>query len=669
MKTFITLLTLSTILACSVHKMTITGATFTKANMDTKVQPCDNFYRYANGGWMAVNPVPPTESRWSSFNVLTKENEKKLQSIVDEVLQGQYKKGSNEQLIADFYRSASNMEARNKNGFKALESVLASIQKSNKTDLIAFLPNLMRMGVSSPFSIYVTRDRKNSTQHIVGISQSGLSLPNRDYYLKTDEKFVQIRQSYVEHIQKIFALSGFTLAPGEQILQFETEIAKAQWSITEQRDPVKTYNKVSVSDASNAYPMLQLAASMKAVGLGAATELIVTQPSYFEKLETILSQTSDETFRNYMLWHLLNNFSGAAGEEMEKENFRFYSTVLRGTREMKPLSERALNSVNGMLGEPLGKLFVQKYFPPQAKAYISEMIENLRSAYKESIMNLSWMGDTTKQKALAKLSSFTYKVGYPEVWKDYSSVDISPDNYIQNILNIRKFSHQLMIDKFGKPVDKKEWGMTPQTVNAYYNPTGNEIVFPAGILQPPFFSLMADDAMNYGGIGGVIGHEFTHGFDDQGSKYDGEGNLNNWWTESDRNAFSALTKKLGEQYSNYEPLPGMHINGEMTMGENIADLGGVTLAYAALMKKLEGKKPVLIDGFTQQQRFFLGWANVWKQNINEDELKNRLITDVHSPGEYRVLGPLSNVPAFHQAFACPDGSAMKKPENQVIKIW
>jgi putative endopeptidase len=335
---------------------------------------------------------------------------------------------------------------------------------------------------------------------------------------------------------------------------------------------------------------------------------------------------------------------------------------------MKPRKERILNTINGMLGEPMGQLFVAKYFPESAKKYISTMIENLRSAYRESIMHLSWMGDTTKQKALKKLEAFTYKVGYPDEWKDYSKLEIKEKGYLQNVINARRFGYKFMTDKLGKPVDKKEWGMSPQTVNAYYSSSGNEIVFPAGILQPPFFHVSFDDAINYGGIGGVIGHEFTHGFDDQGSKFDGDGNLNNWWTDADRERFGALTKRLADQYSSYEPLPGMHINGEMTLGENIADLGGLTLAFAALKKQLAGKEPANIDGFTWQQRFYLGWANVWKQTIREDELKNRLITDVHSPGEYRVLGPLANIKEFGNAFGCK-ACKMQKAESDMIKIW
>jgi putative endopeptidase len=671
-------LSIGFILACSVKKNTmvvpkhtiIVPPAFDAAQIDKNTAACDNFYQYANGEWMTKNPVPSTESRWSSFNVLTKENDAKLQTILDEVLKGKHNQGTNKQLIADLYKSAMNDEAKEKEGLTALMPILTKIIScNNNADLIALYPEMMKMGITTPMAIFVTRDRKNSNQYLVGMSQSGLGLPNRDYYLKEDEKFVKIREQYVDHIHRVMELSGMSDKPGANILAFETAIAKIQWSITEQRDPLKTYNKLPVAAVNGNYPLLKVQKALETLELGSAQEMNVSQPAYFEGLNQLLNETPVATLKAYQIWHLINSFGGNIGPKYEKASFDFYATVLRGTKEMKPKNERVLNTVNGMLGEPLGQLFVEKYFPPSSKAYIAQMIENLRSAYKESILNLTWMGDTTKQKALKKLESFTYKVGYPDEWKDYSSLVIMPDKHVENVLRIRAFGHKLMVEKLGKPVDKKEWGMTPQTVNAYYNSSNNEIVFPAGILQPPFFHITYDHAINYGGIGGVIGHEFTHGFDDQGSKFDGEGNLNNWWTDADRAAFGILTKKLAEQYSSYEPIPGMNIKGDMTLGENIADLGGLTLAYAALKKQLSGNEPAPIDGFTWQQRFYLSWANVWKQNINEDELKNRLITDVHSPGEYRVLGPLSNISEFRDAFGCKAGCKMSKQEAEMIKIW
>jgi putative endopeptidase len=679
-KTIYIILGLTLMGACSVKKKNTTTTTppatgitppaFDKMQVDKTVTPCDNFYKYANGIWMQKNPVPSTESRWASFNILAKENDAKLQTILDEVVAGTHTKGTNKQLIADLYKSAMNAEAKNKAGLTALNSIIAATQAvSNKRELSELYPTYAKMAIGIPFAVYVSRDKKNSEKYIVTLTQSGLGLPNRDYYLKEDEKFKNIRTEYVKHINAMMKLAGWDNKVGQSILDYETKIAKAQWSITEQRDPVKTYNKMPCMIASDQNPELNLNYFLEKNGLNKEEEMIVAQLTYFAALNGIIHDADLTTLKNYQLWHILGSYANHINDDFEKEDFRFYSTILRGTKEMKPKAERVLNSVNGMLGEPLGQLFVEKYFPESAKKYIGDMIENLRSAYKESIMNLTWMGDTTKQKALKKLASFTYKVGYPDEWKDYSSLDINAENYLQNVINTRLFGYNLMVDKLGKPVDKKEWGMTPQTVNAYYSSSGNEIVFPAGILQPPFFHISYDDAINYGGIGGVIGHEFTHGFDDQGSKYDGEGNLNNWWTDADRAAFAKLTKQLADQYSSYEPLPGMNIKGDMTLGENIADLGGLTLGFAALKKKLDGTTPALIDGYTWQQRFYLGWANVWKQNINDDELKNRLITDVHSPGEYRVLGPLSNIAEFQEAFGCPDGCKMSKKKEEMIKIW
>jgi len=674
------ILGLTIIAACTVKKKNtsavstlapgVTPPAFDKTQIDKSVKPCDNFYKYANGVWMAKNPVPSTESRWASFNILAKENDAKLQIILDEVVAGTHAKGTNKQLISDLYKSAINTEAKNKAGLSALNNIMSATNAvKDKRELTELYPRCAKMGIGLPFTVYVSRDKKNSEKYIVTLTQSGLGLPNHDYYLKDDDKFKNIRIEYVKHIDAIMKLAGINQKSGQSILDYETKLAKVQWSITEQRDPVKTYNKMPTMVACDMNPEINLANFIEKNGLDKDHEMIISQLSYFGELNGIIHDASLETLKNYQLWHILGSYANHINDDFEKEDFRFYNTILRGTKEMKPKSERVLSSVNGLLGEPMGQLFVEKYFPESAKKYIGDMIENLRSAYKESIMNLTWMGDTTKQKALKKLASFTYKVGYPDEWKDFSSLDISADNYLQNVINIRQFGYNLMVDKLGKPVDKKEWGMTPQTVNAYYNSSGNEIVFPAGILQPPFFHISYDDAINYGGIGGVIGHEFTHGFDDQGSKYDGEGNLNNWWTDADREAFAKLTKQLADQYSGYAPLPGMNIKGDMTLGENIADLGGLTLGYAALKKKLAGTTPELIDGFTWQQRFYLGWANVWKQNITDDELKNRLITDVHSPGEYRVLGPLSNIVEFQEAFTCPDGCKMSKMKTEMIKIW
>jgi predicted metalloendopeptidase len=405
-------------------------------------------------------------------------------------------------------------------------------------------------------------------------------------------------------------------------------------------------------------------------GFGAFDTIIVGQPSFYASLNDLIKSEDLEDWKNYLKWNTITGFANYLGRDLESENFAFYRTKLSGTSAMKPRNERVFGTMNGVLGQPLGKLFVKEYFDEESKAYMSNMIENLRSAYKDRIQDLEWMSTATKEKAMRKLNAFTYKVGYPDEWDDYSKLEIVENSYIQNIMNAREFGYNEMLDKLGKPVDKTEWGMSPQTVNAYYSPSNNEIVFPAGILQPPFFHKDFDHAINYGGIGAVIGHEFSHGFDDQGSKFDWDGNLNSWWTDEDRSKFDKLAQKLGEQYDGYSPVDSMYVNGKMTMGENIADLGGVTLAYEALQKQYEGNTPDAIDGFTWQQRFFLGWANVWKGNIKEQEMVKRLKSDVHSPAEFRVIGPLVNFGPYYEAFGtCETGSGMHKHDSARIKIW
>ncbi len=644
---------------------------FDLANLNTDVQPCDNFYAYAIGNWQKLNPIPPTEGRWMSFNVLAEENRTKIQGILNEALQASNpSKGSDLQLIQDFYKSALDTQSREERGYEPLRPTLETIDQINdEMKLNHAFASLRRMRVSTPVSLYVSVDAENSNEHIVGAGQSGLTLGDKSYYLRTEDKYVDIRDKYKEHIDEIFRIAGMDANnAGARILELETKLAEISWDRKDLRDADKTYNRMIVEEFDQTLVNLQIKEMLNVMGLSHAEEIVVGPVSYYTELDKLVNTVRLEEWKLYLTWHVFSSFSAHINDEFEQKSFEFFNRELRGVKEMRPRKERILRTIDGNLGEPLGKLFVEQYFPQESKEYMATLIENLRGAYKESITNLTWMGDETKEKALKKLSSFTYKIGYPNEWKDYSKLDILPNEYLQNLLNLSAFRYDQMIAKLGKPVDKKEWHMSPQMVNAYYNRSGNEIVFPAGILQPPFFHPTFDDAINYGGIGAVIGHEFTHGFDDQGAKYDWDGNKNDWWTEDDKQRFKELTQKLADQYSSYEVLPGEFVNGQLTLGENIADLGGLTLAYMACEKVMSKKKDPKIDGFTWQQRFFLGWANVWKGNITDEALRNRILTDPHSPGEQRVIGPLINLSEFQKAFNCKN-SKMSTSQDEQIKIW
>ena len=640
--------------------------------IDHSIDPCDNFYKYAIGTWQENNPVPSTESRWMAFNILDKENKKKLQGIIDELVSSEeVTPGSEAQMIRDFYKSAMDTSNLKIEGLQTIQAQMDMLDVvENKDQLMQVMNRMAPLHVTTAFSLYVSRDRKNSDKYSVGMSQIRLSLPDRDYYLRQDDKNKEARTALVEHIAKMFELAGYEAEnPGERILNLETKLAMRSWPRVQLRNPDLTYNKKSVQEWDAEFENINLIPMLEMRGLSKADSLNIGQPSFFYGLDSLLANESIEDWKLWMKWNMLNAYSTFLGDQIEKESFAFYGTTLRGTKEMKPRKERILAVLNGNVGQPLGKLYVEKYFPAESKKYMEGMIENLRSAYRDRIKQLDWMSDETKEKALRKLEAFTYKIGYPDEWDDYSELEISSENYIQNVMNSNMWEYNDMTSKLGQPVDEKEWFMLPQMVNAYYSSSGNEVVFPAGILQPPFFHPDFDHAINYGAIGAVIGHEFTHGFDDQGSKYDWDGNLNNWWTEEDRTAFEKLAGKLAAQYSSYNPIDTMHVNGRLTLGENIADLGGVTLAYEALKKQLAGNEPDPIDGYTWQQRFFLGWANVWKGNINDEELRNRLLTDPHSPAEYRGNGPLVNFDPFYDAFgACEEGK-MYKPVDQRIRIW
>ena len=646
---------------------------FPVADLDKSVKPCHDFDNFANGGWKKNNPIPSTESRWGAFGILDKENkEVKLKGIIDELLTStNHPKNSEAQQIADFYRSYTDVNTINKLGIKPIEVYVKEINKVKSVkDWSKLMAKLDILGVDNVVGFGIYADKKNSKMNAVYQGQSGLTLGEKGFYERTDEVTKKQREALISHINKMFKLAGWSdKNAGERIIAFETKLANIQLNNVELRDPVATYNKVSTSKLAELMPSYDWNFYLAEQGIK-TNEVIVQNTAYLEKTEALLKATSIEDIKLYTKWQLLSSFSNYLTEDIQKETFHYFSTVLSGVKERKPLETRAISTTNSILGNPLGKLFVAKYFPESSKQKVAEMIENVRTVFGERIDQLTWMSPETKVQARKKLAAFTYKIGYPDQWKDYSTIEIKPNTLVENIINSRKWGHAQAIKKVGQPVDKKDWGMTPQTVNAYYSPLNNEVVFPAGILQPPFFNPDADDAINYGGIIAVIGHEFSHGFDDKGSQYDADGNLKNWWSEEDLTKFNALADKYIAYFDKMEPLPGVHINGKLTIGENIADLGGLTLAYYALVKSLEGKpEPPLVDGYNWKQRFFLGWAQVWHTNITDEALRHQIQTDPHSPANNRINGPMPHLKEFQDAWGCDEKAPLVLPAKDRIVIW
>jgi putative endopeptidase len=645
-------------------------------NFDKSVKPGDDFFTYSNGSWLKRNPIPPDQSRWGSFNELIEKNNDALHDVAEKAVQTAttQKADPETQKVADYY--ASGMDEATVDLAKA-EPLADEIKRidaiKDRQGVLSEIAHLHSLGITSLFGFTSGSDDKNSAMTISQAYQGGLGLPDRDYYTKTDEPSKKLRDQYLDHVTKMLTLAGTDPAKAKaaagKIMAMETELAKASRTKVELRDPQKNYNKMKAEALQKMTPDFKWADYFKEMNIADAGDINVGQPDFFKGANKVFTATSIDDWKDYFRWHLIHAAASELSQEFVNEDFSFFGKTLTGAQELKPRWKRVISSTDSSLGEALGKLYVADYFPPQAKARAEELVGNVRGAMAEAIKANSWMDEKTKQAALKKLSAITVKIGYPDKWRDYSKLNIDRSSYVMNAMRASMFEVDRVLKKIGKPVDRTEWGMTPPTVNAYYNPNFNEIVFPAGILQPPFFYADGDDGVNYGGIGGVIAHEITHGFDDQGRQYDEVGNLREWWTPESAKKYKERANKIVKQYSEYEPLPGLHINGELTQGENIADDGGVKIAFAALKKALANKPQEKIDGFTPEQRFFFGWAQVWRANIRDEALKMRLITDPHSPARFRCNGPLSNTPEFQKAFNLPDGCPMVRPPEKRVTIW
>jgi len=647
---------------------------FSVANMDATADPRADFSRYAFGRWLQDNPIPSDKSRWGGFDELAQYNWAALKNILETTSAGTQAPGSVEQKVGDFFASALDESAIAVAGFKPIEPELTQIAAiASPNDLARTLAQLHNQSIGALFGVGVSADQKKSEINALYASQGGLSLPSKDYYFS--EQFEKQRAEFLEHVAKMLVLAGSTpeaaAAEARTVFEVEKSLAANAKTPVELRDRVANYNKMATTELGAKVSSFPLALYLTERGITgpAAGEIIVGQPKFFEGLQEQLAARPLSDWKTYLRYKTINDAAPALAAPFEQENFRFYSTVLRGTPAMEPRWQRAARLVDGGIGEALGQLYVAQYYPPEAKTRMDEMITNIKVVMRERLQKLDWMTEATRQKALAKFDRFYARIGHPDKFRDYSKIEIQRGDFFGNIRASTRFEVKRNLAKLGQPVDKSEWGMTPPTVNAYFQPTANQIVFPAGILQPPFFDFTLDDAVNYGAIGAVIGHEITHGFDDQGRRYDADGNLTDWWTAEDAEKFTARAVALIEQYSNYTALPGLNVNGALSLGENIADLGGTSIAFEALQRSLKGKERKLIDGFTPEQRFFLSWAQQWRTNLRTDAMRRQVAVGPHSPGMFRAIGPITNMQEFFDAFGIKEGDPMwRKPEARV-KIW
>ncbi|MCW3091249.1 MAG: metallopeptidase [Ferruginibacter sp.] len=643
------------------------------ANMDQSVKPGDDFYRYANGNWMKHNAIPASKTRWGSFDVLREEASKAMKSLLEDAA-ANTTKNRIMQMTGDFYASGMDSMAIEKLGYTPIKGELIRIGAlTSLSEIVNEIATLRTRGLATPlFGFSVGQDAKRVTEYIPQFGQGGTTLPDRDYYLKNDPRFEKIRTEYLFFITDMFALTGVDKTTAQQnaalILALETKIANAQLSRVEMRDPQKLYNKFLVDDFSKTTPHLDWRSLMQKMGVAGQDSIIVSSPAFLRFADSLLPATPVSTWKTYLQWYIIKNSANSLSNDFVQRNFQF-NKILSGQKEIVPRWQRMSALIDGSLGDLLGQLYVNTYFNPAAKQRMIELVDNLQKTFAERINNLDWMSKETKERAIMKLSAFGKKIAYTDKWKTYDGLIITRDNLLENVRRAAVWSYNDRIRRLGKPVDKTEWNFTPPTVNASYNPIKNEITFPAGILQFPFFDFKADDAVNYGGIAAVIGHEMTHGFDDQGRQFDADGNLKDWWTEADANLFKAKADKVVEQYNGFTILDTLHVNGKLTLGENIADLGGLSMAYAAFKKTPQGKSNKKIDGFTPDQRFFLGWAQVWRQNALPEFAAQLILTDPHSPGEFRTNGTVIHMDAFYKAFNVKEGDKLFVPEDKRIKIW
>ncbi|MBB1321628.1 M13 family metallopeptidase [Shewanella sp. SR43-8] len=657
--------------AAAVEKALTSGITFD--NIDKSVRPQDDFYMYVNGAWMNKAEIPGDRTSIGAFYDLRENARDDVKAIIEDLsATPNLADGTDEQKVADLYRSFMDVETLDKLGIAPIQADLDKIAAlKDKKELTAFFGENQANGGGTPLAFYIEIDAKDSSRYATHIWQYGLSLPEKDYYFNQEERFVNIRKAYVEHIEKMYNLAGLpnAKANAEAILALETQIAEKHWDVVETRDSTKTYNLYQVKNLPELASEINWDGYLAALGGDKQTDIIINQPSYIQGLNEVIKNNDLDTWKNYMTWVALTHNASNLSQALDNENFAFFSKTLNGQEEQEPRWKRGVSTVSDTLGEVVGKVYVKRHFAPEAKTRMEQLVENLRGAYSSSIDSLDWMSADTKVAAKDKLAKFNPKIGYPNKWDDYSKLTIKADDLVGNAKRAAIVQHNKDIAKLGQPIDKDEWHMTPQTVNAYYNPTMNEIVFPAAILQPPFFNLEADDAVNYGGIGAVIGHEMGHGFDDQGAKFDGEGNMRDWWTEADLKAFESKGNALIAQYNGYQVFDDLHVNGSLTLGENIGDLSGVTIAYKAYKMSLDGKEAPVIDGLTGDQRFFMGFTQIWRVKMKEEAMRNRVATDPHSPGHFRALGALSNMPEFYSTYDVKQGDKMYIAPESRVKIW